>query len=114
VDDNKILREVRAYTGPKKSTRVYLDDGSEGLEARLKPGYDEMVALLLEKGYVKGADLKYFYDLGAGHDERAWAKRLWRPLEFMFGRWVPFFHTTPSAMLCLEINRENVQLIPVI
>ncbi|MCI0690994.1 hypothetical protein L0337_03190 [candidate division KSB1 bacterium] len=45
-----------------------------------------MVALLLEKGYVKGADLEYFYDLGAGHDERAWAKRLWRPLGFMFGR----------------------------
>ncbi len=86
VDDNEILKEVRAYTGPKKPIRVYLDDGSEGLEARLKPGYDEMVALLLEKGYVKGADLEYFYDLGAGHDERAWAKRLWKPLGFMFGR----------------------------
>jgi len=86
VDDNKILREVRAYTGPKKPIRVYLDDGSEGLEARLKPGYDEMVALLLEKGYVKGANLEYFYDVGAGHDERAWAKRLGRPLGFMFGR----------------------------
>lgn len=86
VDDDKILKEVRAYTGPKKAIRVYLDDGSEGLEARLKPGYDEMVALLLEKGYVKDTDLEYFYDLGAGHDERAWAKRLWRPLGFMFGK----------------------------
>jgi predicted alpha/beta superfamily hydrolase len=86
VDDNKILREVRAYTGPQKPIRVYLDDGSEGLEARLKPGYDEMVALLLEKGYVKGADLEYFYDLGAEHNERAWARRLWRALGFVFGR----------------------------
>jgi predicted alpha/beta superfamily hydrolase len=86
VDDNKILREVRAYTGPKKPIRVYLDDGSEGLEARLKPGYDEMVALLLEKGYAKGTDLEYFYDVGAEHNERAWAKRLWRPLGFMFAR----------------------------
>jgi predicted alpha/beta superfamily hydrolase len=86
VDDDKILKDVRADTGPKKLIRVYLDDGSEGLEARLKPGYDEMVALLLEKGYVKSADLEYFYDLGAEHNERAWAKRIWRPLRFMFGR----------------------------
>ncbi|MDZ7314131.1 MAG: alpha/beta hydrolase-fold protein [candidate division KSB1 bacterium] len=86
VDDNKILKEVRAYTGPKKDIRVYLDVGSEGLDARLKPGYDEMVALLLEKGYVKGVDLEYFYDIGAEHNERAWARRLWRPVRFMFGR----------------------------
>ncbi|MCI0690993.1 hypothetical protein L0337_03185 [candidate division KSB1 bacterium] len=45
MDDNKILKEVRAYTGMKKLIRVYLDDGSEGLEARLKPGYDETASV---------------------------------------------------------------------
>jgi predicted alpha/beta superfamily hydrolase len=85
-DDNKILKAVRNYSGPKKPIRVYLDDGSEGLEARLKPGYDEMVALLQEKGYRPGVDLEYFYDEGASHNEAAWAKRVWRPLMFMFGK----------------------------
>jgi predicted alpha/beta superfamily hydrolase len=85
-DDNRILREVKNYSGPKKPIRVYLDDGSEGLEARLKPGYDEMVSLLQEKGYKRGVDLEYFYDNGAAHNEPAWAKRLWRPLLFMFGK----------------------------
>ena len=86
VDSNKILTELRAYAGPKKGIRIYLDDGSEGLEARLKPGYDEMVEILKSKGYVKGVDLEYFYDEGAGHNERAWARRVWRPLVFMFGK----------------------------
>ena len=83
-DDNKILKEVRNYTGAQKPIRVYLDDGSEGLEAQLKPGYDEMVALLQGKSYKPGVDLEYFYDEGAAHNEPAWAKRVWRPLLFMF------------------------------
>jgi len=85
-DDNRILREVRNYSGGKKPIRVYLDDGSEGLEARLKPGYDEMVSLLQEKGYKRGGDLEYFHDESAAHNEPAWAKRIWRPLLFMFGK----------------------------
>jgi predicted alpha/beta superfamily hydrolase len=85
-NDNKILKEVRHYAGPQKPIRVYLDDGSEGLEAQLKPGYDEMVALLQEKGYKPGVNLEYFYDEGAEHNEPAWAKRVWRPLIFMFGK----------------------------
>jgi hypothetical protein len=34
VDNNKILKEVRNYTGPKKDIRIYLDVGSvsQGLE----------------------------------------------------------------------------------
>lgn len=85
-EDDKILKEVKAYAGAKKLIRVYLDDGSEGLEARLKPGYDEMVRLLQAKGYKRGVDLEYFYDEGAVHNESAWAKRIWRPLLFMFGK----------------------------
>lgn len=86
VDSNKILRDVRAYAGPRKDLRIYLDVGSVALESRLKPGYDEMIEILLSKGYVKGKDLEYFYDEGAEHTERAWAHRLWRPLVFMFGK----------------------------
>ncbi len=86
VDSSKILRDLKMYAGPKKNIRVYLDGGSVGLEARLKPGYDEMITLLREKGYAEGKDLEYFYDEGAEHNERAWARRVWRPLVFMFGK----------------------------
>ena len=86
VDSNKILRDVKEYSGPKKNLRVYLDVGSEGVEARLKPGYYEMIDLLKAKGYKRGKDLEYFYDEGAEHNEQAWAQRVWRPLVFMFGR----------------------------
>jgi predicted alpha/beta superfamily hydrolase len=86
VDSNKILRDVKMYAGSKKNIRIYLDDGSVGLEARLKPGYDEMITLLREKGYAEGKDLEYFHDVGAEHNERAWGRRVWRPLVFMFGK----------------------------
>jgi predicted alpha/beta superfamily hydrolase len=86
VEENKILKEVSRYGGAKKAIRVYLDDGSEGLDEQLKPGYDEMVRLLEEKGYRKGIDLEYFFDEGAEHNEPAWANRLWRPLIFMYGK----------------------------
>jgi predicted alpha/beta superfamily hydrolase len=86
ADSDKILKEVQEYTGAKKNIRIYLDCGSEGLEARLKPGYDEMIKVLKEKGYKEGIDLEYYFDQGAEHNERAWADRLWRPLVFMFGK----------------------------
>lgn len=86
VDSNRILNEVKAYAGKKKDLRVYLDNGSEGIDARIKPGFEAMIGLLTEKGYTKGQDLDFFFDEGAGHNEPAWAHRLWRPLIFMFGR----------------------------
>ncbi|MBI3586410.1 MAG: histidine kinase [Ignavibacteriales bacterium] len=84
VDDDKVLKDVRAYKGSKKSVRIYLDVG--GLEGGMKQGYDEMVKLLKDKGYNEGKDLEYFFDKDAEHNEYAWAHRLWRPLTFMFGK----------------------------
>lgn len=86
VDSNRVLSEVQAYTGPKKPVHVYLDDGGVGLDARLKPGYDSMIRLLEEKGFMKGKDLEYQFEPSAEHNEHAWAARLWRPLVYMFGR----------------------------
>ena len=86
VDSNKILKDVRAFKGARKNVRIYLDVGSVGIESRLKPGYDEMIGLLKGEGYEKGENLEYFYDDGAEHNERAWARRVWRPLVFFFGK----------------------------
>lgn len=76
---------VRAYRGERKPIRLYLDNGEVGLEKKLQKGIDQMLALLPQKGFQAGRDYQWFLDPGAEHNENAWAARVWRPLEFMFG-----------------------------
>lgn len=83
-EDRPLFDEIKSYSGPKKGIRVYLDVG--GRETALIPGYRAMAALLKRKGYQKGKDLGMFFDRRGAHNERAWARRLWRPLTFMFGK----------------------------
>ncbi|MCI0707613.1 MAG: histidine kinase [Ignavibacteriae bacterium] len=84
--NDETLDEARSYTGTKKDIRIYLDNGTEGLEAELQPGVDTMKAELEKMGYAIGKDFEYFIDAKAEHNERAWAARVWRPLMFMFGK----------------------------
>ena len=84
-NDGKILREVESYNGSRKEIKIYLDCGGVAGEATLKPGLDKMTELLGKKGYRDGIDFVHFYDAAAEHNERAWAARIWRPLEFFFG-----------------------------
>jgi predicted alpha/beta superfamily hydrolase len=77
---------IESYKGKKKDIKVYFDNGSIGLEKRLQPGIDEALALLKERGYKENKDLEWFLDEGADHNEASWAKRVWRPLLFMFGK----------------------------
>ncbi len=83
-NNSRIINQVITYNGSKKPIRVYLDVGSR--EARLRPGYHEMVAALKEKGFRKAIDLEHFFARGADHNERFWANRVWRPLTFLFGK----------------------------
>ncbi|MBI2427868.1 MAG: histidine kinase [Ignavibacteriales bacterium] len=83
-DGEKTLKEVRDYKGIKKDIRVYLDCG--GREKELIGGYNRMVDILKKKGFVKGKDLDYHLERNGVHNEQAWAKRIWRPLVFMFGK----------------------------
>ncbi len=85
LDAGEILQEVREYDGTPKRIRIYLDMGSKGIDRRLKPGFEAMFSLLKKKGYEEGADVAYYYDEGADHNEQAWAARVWRPLTFLFG-----------------------------
>jgi len=82
-ENEQLLDEIRKYRGPKKDIRIYLDVGE--FEPSLIPGYNVLISLLKQKGFVEGKDLEYFFDRGGSHNERFWANRLWRPLEFMFG-----------------------------
>ena len=76
---------VKNYTGKKKPIRIYIDNGSVGLEDSLQAGIDEVLSALTDKGYVEGDDLYYYKAPGAKHFESDWAERIWRPLIFMFG-----------------------------
>ena len=78
-DDEKAIKLVKDYNGPKKNIKIYIDHGEDGL-----PRGQKMFGVLTEKGYVIGTDMDYFYDPGAQHNEAAWADRIERPLKFFF------------------------------
>ncbi|HSP87029.1 MAG TPA: alpha/beta hydrolase-fold protein [Ignavibacteriaceae bacterium] len=77
--EDKVIRMVKDYTGPKKNLKIYIDHGEDGLVRGQK-----MFCTLNSKGYLIGSDVDYFYAPGAEHNEKAWADRLERPLLFFF------------------------------
>jgi predicted alpha/beta superfamily hydrolase len=79
------FKRVKGYKGPPRPIRIYMDNGTVGLEQRLQKGIDRMLPLLKSQGYVEGVNFHWFLDKGAEHNELAWALRVHRPLEFMFG-----------------------------
>jgi predicted alpha/beta superfamily hydrolase/predicted transcriptional regulator YdeE len=98
----KMVKPVAEYDGPPKNIRLYLDNGGIGLEKILQPGNDWMLEVLPKKGFVFGKDFIWFQDLTAEHNEAAWAKRVWMPLEFFFGPgerpWVKDLAPVPSPL----------------
>lgn len=79
------LPHIYAYKGKKKDIKLYIDNGGIALESELRPGIDEAIEALKGKGFKEGNDLETFFDENAEHNERAWAKRLYRPMLFLFG-----------------------------
>ena len=76
-----------AGTAPlRPGTRLYLDIGTVGLDVEFLAGLDRTAAVLRRRGMVPGADLEVLVCSGADHHEDDWAARVWRPLEFLFGR----------------------------
>lgn len=84
ISDIDFVKTVRNYNGTKKAIKIYIDNGGVGLEKSLQPGADEMLSALKDKGYVEGKDVYWFSDEKAEHNETAWAKRVYRFLEFLF------------------------------
>jgi predicted alpha/beta superfamily hydrolase len=76
---------VETYVGPSKKIRIYMDNGVVGLDEQLQPGCDAMLRALQAHGFKLGRNLEWYRDPDAEHNERAWAKRVWRPLLFMYG-----------------------------
>jgi predicted alpha/beta superfamily hydrolase len=83
---SNIIPVVRDFRGLRKTLRLYIDNGSEGLDRELQRGCDEMVAALLEQGFTPGQDLEWFHDDGGEHSETSWSRRLRHPLVCLLGR----------------------------
>ncbi len=83
--DGALLKEIENFAGQKPKIKIYLDSSGKGSEGRMKPDYENLIALLISKGFREGIDLEYYFDKEGDHSERSWANRAWRPLKFLFG-----------------------------
>jgi predicted alpha/beta superfamily hydrolase len=86
IDELDYTGYLKSYKGPKKDIKLYIDDGGIDLEERLLPGIKETLKLLDSMGYKEGKDITFFEDKKAEHNEAAWAKRAYMPLELFLGR----------------------------
>ena len=86
--DNQIVHYTEAQKR-KPPQHIWLDIGTkEGRDAKQAQTTVEGARLLrntlIKKGWTEGKDLKYFEAEGAEHNERAWAARIDKILEFLF------------------------------
>lgn len=68
----------------KRPLKIWLDCGTENIDAIFLPRSREMRNHLVRLGWREGVDLRWVEDVGAGHNEREWAKRLPEILRFFF------------------------------
>lgn len=80
------VKPVKKYKGRKKPLRLYIDNGSLGVDKEIQPGVNKMLKALKKKGYTIDQDLFYVKDPDDPHSESAWAERLPVALEWLFGR----------------------------
>lgn len=78
------IAPVKNYMGAKKNLNIFIYNGGIGLEEQLQPGIDEMILVLKDKGFIENQDLLFIKDSSAEHNESAWAKYVYRFLEFFF------------------------------
>src|SRR5262249_5248103 len=74
---------------PRGKARLYFDIGSQEVPDRPEryvANMQEMETLLEKAGYNWGTDYTTYIDVGGQHNETFWARRVWRPLAFLFGR----------------------------
>ena len=81
-----IFKSLRNYKVPKKKIKFYFDVGTVGLEAKLKPGIEEMINYLKEKEYQEGRDFEFYVATGETHNEASWSTQNWRYLEYFFSK----------------------------
>lgn len=87
--NREIPRSLREYLErrlpPADSVRIYMDRGTEDLDALYDDAQREVDALMQRKGYSSPQFLSRIY-AGVGHDENAWRERSAEPLRFLLRR----------------------------
>lgn len=68
-------------SAPQVGGRIYVDVGTKEGQQELND-VKQLRDRLLEIGYVHGQDMLFIVDLGAGHNEGAWARRMVKQLRF--------------------------------
>jgi enterochelin esterase-like enzyme len=83
-DDGHIVDKVAASSKKIPGTRLYLDCGDHGIDKVFLPDNNRMDEILKQKH----PEIKLMYKVfkGATHNEYAWAKRLYIPLVYLFGK----------------------------
>lgn len=84
-----IPRSLREYLErklpPPDTVRIYLDRGTEGLDALYDDAQREVDVLMQREGFAPPRFQSRTHP-GAGHDEKAWRERVAEPLQFLLGR----------------------------
>ncbi len=84
---NGVFIEHFAGNLPAPGThKLYFDFGTEKLDAAYEPFQLKVDSILQSKGYTSGEDWITLKFQGEDHSERAWAKRMHKPLLFLLGR----------------------------
>ena len=79
------IRRLTLMTGAKNFAFHAKDNGDDELDSRLQEGVDRMLPVLRDVGFRDDSTIVWYKAAGASHNESAWARRVWRPLLFMFG-----------------------------
>ena len=64
--------------------RVYVDRGTDALDALYAPALGLVTEVLRDRGYTEADAMTRVFD-GQGHNERDWAARVDTPLRFLLG-----------------------------
>ncbi len=67
-----------------ESMKIWLDCGTENVDALFLPRSLEMRNALIGLGWREGVDMRWVQDNGAGHNEMAWAERAPDVFKFLF------------------------------
>ncbi len=85
--DRQVLKFIAAPAqAVPQDVKIYFDHGGLGEEGKYAADYLKLRDLFVEKGLRPDVDFKYYFDKKGDHSERSWARRVKRPLLFLFGR----------------------------
>jgi hypothetical protein len=72
----------KTLPSPKK-VKLYIDRGTETLDAHYGPYHDVLLSTMKKCGYEIGPNYSTFVWDKTGHDEVSWANRLAVPIKFL-------------------------------